>query len=82
MSAFIGSVNGPAHEVAVEVLCSLNAVELCVAGRSSVLDLDPIAARNLAALLVRAAEESEMMRFRERVTEAENRTPLRPGEEA
>jgi hypothetical protein len=39
---------------------------------------DPIGARNLAALLVRASEEVERMRAR---ADVEDRTPLRPGEE-
>jgi hypothetical protein len=73
MSAFIGSVKGPHHNSpndAAEVWCSRYDVELHVffvttdgAPRLR-MNLDPIAARNLAALLVRASEEVERMRVR------------------
>ena len=69
MSAFIGKVNGPHHnspKEAAAVWCSPGQVELTLAdvtnkhlGTSR--NLDPIAARNLAALLVRASEEAERM---------------------
>jgi hypothetical protein len=89
MSAFIGNSRGPHNnspEVAAEVWCSLGGVELHLLEGVAVRvplkicrSLDPIAARNLAALLVRASEEVERMRVQ---AERENRTPLRPGEEA
>lgn len=79
MSAFIGSMKGPHHnspEDAAEVWCSVAAVELhlhrAVDGWRS---FDPIAARNLAALLVRASEEVERMRVRRVTEEKEDRTP-------
>ena len=73
MSAFIGDVKGPRHnspDEAAGVWCSPGNVELTVVGDQGDPDyasgtvrrsLDPIAARNLAALLVRAAEEAERM---------------------
>lgn len=64
MSALIGSVNGPHHNSpseAVQVWCSRGGVEMRLLKSVS---LDPIAARNLAALLVRASEEVERMRAR------------------
>lgn len=69
MSAFIGSVKGPHHNSprdAVEVWCSPGVVELNTLsqlepGHGTQRSLDPIAARNLAALLVRASEEAERM---------------------
>ena len=76
MSVRIGSVHGPSHNSpgqAIEVWCSAQGVELNVFADNgppaSVREgiskrLDPVAARNLAALLVRGAEESEMMRAR------------------
>ena len=78
MSAFIGSVKGPDHNSvhdAADVWCSVGGVELRVfevgGGRSGsgertgvLRQFDPIAARNLAALLVRASEEVERMRRR------------------
>ena len=74
MSALIGSVRGPHHDsphVAVEVWCNPRAVGFNVfehgnaAGKTdAAVSLDPIAARNLAALLVRASEEAERMAAR------------------
>lgn len=73
MSVYIGNVRGPEHNspaIAAEVWCSPGQVELHVlqdtaeAGASR--NLDPIAARNLAALLVRASEEAERMHERKR----------------
>jgi hypothetical protein len=80
-SAFIGDVKGPNHnspDVAVSVWCSLDSVEIITAGGAMPIGkrLDPIAARNFAALLVRAAEEAEMMAFRARVAEADSKTPI------
>ena len=78
MSAFIGSVKGPHHNSphdAADVWCSPRGVELRAftgdsdAGKSTRdgvhREFDPIAARNLAALLVRASEEVERMRARQ-----------------
>jgi hypothetical protein len=77
VSAFIGAVRGPHHNSpadAVNVWCSLGGVELNVfepSNRSAErqidaeVRLDPIAARNLAALLIRASEEVERMRAKE-----------------
>ena len=83
MSAFIGSVKGPRHNSpndAAEVWCSLGGVELhLIEGIPThsplriCRNLDPIAARNLAALLVRASEEAERMSAR---AEKEDRTPM------
>lgn len=67
MSTFIGNVKGPRHNSpseAFEVWCSLNTVEIHVVGTGSTRNLDPVAARNLAALLVRASEEAERMTAR------------------
>ena len=75
MSSFIGAVKGPHHnspDNAGEVWCSLGGVELSLYGSGSTPErgsgikrtFDPIAARNLAALLVRASEEVERMRMR------------------
>lgn len=75
MSAFIGSVNGPNHnspKKAAETWCSPGRVELRLfAGTVGFTweegierSFDPIAARNLAALLVRASEEAERMQQR------------------
>jgi len=75
VSALIGSVKGPHHnspDDAAEVWCNEHDVELNVftgtpspSAREGVQKrLDPIAARNLAALLVRASEEVERMRAR------------------
>lgn len=74
MSALIGKVKGPDHNSpndAAEVWCSPSQVELTVYKGADSLsglimdgvsrNLDPIAARNLAALLVRASEEAERM---------------------
>lgn len=72
MSAFIGSIKGPnhnsPHDVA-DVWCSRGGVEVRLlfprlnADTHVVpLNFDPIAARNLAALLVRASEEVERIR--------------------
>jgi hypothetical protein len=68
VSAFIGAVRGPNHNSpkdAADVYCSLSGVELTISdeGRTGV-SLCPIAARNLAALLVRASEEVERIRAR------------------
>jgi hypothetical protein len=88
VSVFIGSVKGPHHNSPAdlaEVWCSPNQVELnlfiaVVQGdKKSGLprNLDPIAARNLAALLVRASEEAERMAAcREREAE-QARTPMK-----
>lgn len=77
MSVFIGGVRGPNHNSpndAADVWCSRSGVEL--RAFASNLDaskserdgvqrtFDPVAARNLAALLVRGAEEAERMRTR------------------
>lgn len=79
MSAFIGNVKGPHHNSphdAVDVWCSPGLIEINVfEGDGTSKDgahknLDPIAARNLAALLVRASEEAERMSAR-RELEAE-----------
>jgi len=70
MSAFVGAVNAPDHNSPNEgarVYASRGGAELTVFGvdGSKVLrSFDPIAARNLAALLVRASEEAERMRAR------------------
>lgn len=67
MSAFIGSVNGPRHNspnVAVHVSCSVGGVEVSMTG--PLKTLDPIGARVLAALLIQASKEVEMMRAREK----------------
>jgi hypothetical protein len=72
VSALIGKVQGPYSEsprVVAEVWCSPGSVELGVdfdevAAHERSLNLDPIAARNLAALLVRASEEAERMASR------------------
>jgi hypothetical protein len=70
VSALIGSVNGPHHNssnVAAIVECSVGLVELRMPGADSdpaygpCRNFDPIGARNLAALLVRAFEEAERM---------------------
>jgi hypothetical protein len=77
---FIGSVKGPHHNSpadSAEVWCSPNQVELnlfiaVVQGdKKSGLprNLDPIAARNLAALLIRASEEAERMAARRTVSD-------------
>lgn len=70
MSAYIGYVNGPdsnSPEKAVELWSSTGGVELTVFEHARIIEktLDPIAARNLAGLLVRAAEEVELMRAHE-----------------
>jgi len=67
MSAFIGSVKGPNHNSphdAIDVRCSRGGVEITTLGELPVktFSLDPIAARNFAAMLVRASEEVERMR--------------------
>lgn len=73
MSVFIGNVKGPNHNSphdAATVWCSPGCVELNVfegAGPSkdgAHKSLDPISARNLAALLVRASEEADRMSAR------------------
>jgi hypothetical protein len=75
MSVFIGNVKGPYHNSpfnAAEVWCSPRQIELNVFDESGAItpnggvhrSLDPIAARNLAALLVRASEEAERMAAR------------------
>lgn len=73
MSAYIGNVRGPDHNspaIAAEVWCSSGQVELHVmqstAESGASRDFDPIAARNLAALLVRVSEEAERMREKKR----------------
>lgn len=79
MSAFIGAVKGPHHnspEDAAEVWCSVGGVELNMRDDVSLShcisrSFDPTAARNLAALLVRASEEVERMRARRREQEKE-----------
>ena len=73
MSAYIGSARGPYHnspQEAVEVWCSHRAVEVNLFSGKPDRDgiariFDPIAARNFAALLVRAAEEAERMADRQ-----------------
>ena len=93
MSVFIGDVKGPRHNSprkAADVWCSPGQVELNVwiddprpPDPSGVVaaalskTLDPIAARNLAALLVRASEEAERMApRREREMQADRDTVL------
>lgn len=73
MSVFIGNVKGPHHNSpndAAQVWCSPGNVELTVVGDAGDPDyaagdvrrvLDPVSARNLASLLVRASEEAERM---------------------
>lgn len=77
MSAFIGGVKGPHHNSphdASEVWADKEAVTVNLfAGQGSERSeivaayrrFDPIAARNFAALLVRASEEVERMRARQ-----------------
>jgi len=63
MSAFIGHVNAPHHNSPTkhaEVWASLAGVEFVLFSEARLLD--PTAARDYAALLVRAADESERMR--------------------
>jgi hypothetical protein len=85
MSVFIGAVKAPDHNSpndAAEVWCSPDAVEICLL--NSVEDeagvmmrgFDPIAARNLAALLVRASEEAERMAARREHEIEQARTPI------
>ena len=67
MSAYIGSVKGPHNnspDDSFKVLASRGSVELVdLCDNQEIISmLDPIAARNLAALLVRAADEVERMR--------------------
>lgn len=66
MSALIGNLKGPNHnspDDVVAVWASTGGVEIMpLANDASRLVLDPIAARNYAALLVRASEEVERMR--------------------
>ncbi len=67
MSAKIGEVHGPASNspsIVVEMFASLAGAEMRVLKHEQHVTLDPIAARNLAALLVRAADECERMRDR------------------
>ena len=73
MSVFIGSVRGPQHNSphdAGEVWADASGINLRIFEGDGIVAegverrLDPVAARNLAALLVRGAEESEMMRAR------------------
>jgi hypothetical protein len=61
MSARIGEVPGPPYKAdpAVHVSASRGGVELLSDPR---ITLEPIAARNYAALLVRGADEVERMR--------------------
>jgi hypothetical protein len=74
MSSFIGNVNGPHHNsprAAADVWCNMASVELRLFSDSGASDglmrsFDPIAARNLAALLVRASDEVERMADRRR----------------
>lgn len=88
MSVLIGSVKGPHHNSpndVAEVWCSPNRIEFTLHRSADSLgispggasrSLDPIAARNLAALLVRASEEAERMAIRQmldRVNETEPR---------
>lgn len=76
MSALIGAVKGPDNDSphdAAQVSCSLGGVELSLfegtgstpSREGTQRTFNPIAARNLAALLVRASEEAERMRARE-----------------
>jgi hypothetical protein len=63
MSVYIGSVRGPHHnspDSAADVWCSPAGIEIQWGKQCAALD--PIAARNFAALLVRASEEVERMR--------------------
>ena len=84
MSAFIGNVRGPHHNSpndAVEVWCSPSQVEVNMHASGGVKsiasrNLDPIAARNLAALLVRASEEAERMAARREAEQASAQTPI------
>lgn len=80
MSAFIGDVKGPHHnspKVAAGVWCSPSQVELGVIDEGTGrINLDPIAARNLAALLVRASEEAERMAAHRETEQASAQTPI------
>ena len=72
MSEFIGCVKGPKHEEVADVHCGPGTVSLRVVGvypTGVTRSFDPIAARNLAALLVRGSEEQEQ----------EDRTPVGSG---
>lgn len=60
MSALIGKLYGASNKVVAEVWSSRGGVEISVDSAS--VSLDPIAARNYAALLARASEEVERMR--------------------
>jgi len=72
MSALIGNVKGPDNNSphdAAQVSCSLGGVELWLfegtgstpSTEGTLRTFNPIAARNLAALLVRASEEADRM---------------------
>lgn len=80
MSVFIGAARGPSNNSphdAAEVWADRGGVSLNVfegngsdATRNGISRrLDPVAARNLAALLVRGADEAERMRDRLRESE-------------
>lgn len=63
MSAFIGNACGPhsnSPAILAKVHASISGAEMTVC--NGVVTFDPIAARNLAALLVRAADECARMR--------------------
>lgn len=90
MSAFIGNVKGPHHnspDDAAEVWCSPNAVEFTLYDGISMpksptgvtRTLDPVGARNLAALLVRASEEAERMAARRERNAHDDKTPMSGG---
>lgn len=78
MSVFIGSVKGPHHNSTTEAgevwsdgggvslrVFEARVFEVAGTAKEGVdCRLDPVAARNLAALLVRASEEAERMRAR------------------
>jgi hypothetical protein len=64
MSALIGNVRAPNNDVLAEVWCGLGGVEIFPREKFTQTGFDPIAARNFAALLVRASEEVERMRDR------------------
>lgn len=67
MSAFIGSLKSHGNDI-VEVWCSIGGIELrLISSKLEECNLDPIVARNFAALLVRASEEVERMRNRPQV---------------
>ena len=74
MSVRIGDVkpeNPNPHRAAIHVHASRGGVELLSDPR---VTLEPVEARNYAALLIRAADEAERMRARPTSTEPDMRT--------